>query len=110
MSETPAPLRAAVVGLGSAGETHLKAYNALPGVHVVAIADANAERLEKVRAEHKVQYAYADWQELIERERHLPWSASPRPTICICPWPWPRCDWASTSCRRSRWRATPPKP
>ncbi len=68
MSETLAPLRAAVVGLGWAGETHLKAYKALPGVEVVAIADADADRLHKVRKEHAVPYAYSDWQEMLTRD------------------------------------------
>ncbi len=33
------PLRVGVVGLGWAGETHLKAYLQQPGVEVVAVAD-----------------------------------------------------------------------
>lgn len=62
------PLRAGVVGLGWPGETHLKHYNAQPGVSVVAIADPNAERLAKIQAAYDVPYAYGDWQELVARD------------------------------------------
>lgn len=62
------PLRVGVVGLGWPGETHLKHYNAQPGVSVVAVADPNAARLSKIQSTYNVPHAYSDWKELVERD------------------------------------------
>lgn len=61
------PLRVGVVGLGFAGETHLKCYLQLPNVEVVAIADPNTQRLSSVGTTYMVPNLYARYEEMIAR-------------------------------------------
>jgi predicted dehydrogenase len=66
--ETPQLLRVGVVGLGWAGETHIKAYNLLPNVEVIAAADPRAERLNEIGKTYNVPYLYGDFNDLIARD------------------------------------------
>lgn len=70
MSETNShqPLRVGVVGLGWAGETHIKAYQTMSNVQVVAAADPYAEQLERVANKYGIEYRYTDFRELVERD------------------------------------------
>ncbi|MDX2160994.1 MAG: Gfo/Idh/MocA family oxidoreductase [bacterium] len=65
---SPAPLRAGVIGLGWAGETHLKAYKTLPGVEVIGIADPNAARRDEVASAYNIPFAYSEFSDLIARD------------------------------------------
>lgn len=60
-------LRIGIVGLGWAGETHLKAYLQLPNVEIVAVADPRSERLEQIKATYNIPHTYVDYQDLIAR-------------------------------------------
>ncbi|MFP4550544.1 MAG: Gfo/Idh/MocA family protein [Spirochaetales bacterium] len=62
------PLRAAVIGLGWAGQQHLKAYLAMPGIEVEAIAEPNPTLLEQVREEYGVRRGYSDYKEMLATE------------------------------------------
>ncbi|MBN2004348.1 MAG: Gfo/Idh/MocA family oxidoreductase [Anaerolineae bacterium] len=66
MAEIRKPLRVGVVGLG-VGRHHLLSYLKIPGVEVVAAADANPERLQEVGAANGVPYLYADYRPLVDR-------------------------------------------
>jgi predicted dehydrogenase len=57
-------INVAVIGLG-AGHSHLNAYASVPEARVLAIADLNAARLEKVAAEQGVPHAFADYRDLL---------------------------------------------
>jgi len=61
------PLRAGVVGLGYAGETHLQAYRDL-GVERVALAGLEPERLKLLGEKYTVGDLHEDWQELVARD------------------------------------------
>src|SRR3954463_3628734 len=61
-------LRAAVIGLGFAGTTHLDAYTALPGVEVVALAGQESERLAMLGETRGVPNLYEDWEDLVARD------------------------------------------
>jgi predicted dehydrogenase len=61
------PLRVGVVGLGWAGETHLKAYQQIPGVQVVAVSDTRPEVMGKVQIANDVEAGYENWQDLVDR-------------------------------------------
>lgn len=65
---TPQPLRVGVVGMGWAGETHLKAYQQMPNVEVVAVADPREERLLELKQTYTLAGVYTDWQKLIQRD------------------------------------------
>jgi predicted dehydrogenase len=65
---TPQPLRVGVVGMGWAGETHLKAYQQMPNVEVVAVADPREERLLELKQTYTLADVYTDWEKLIRRD------------------------------------------
>ncbi len=60
------PLRIAVAGLGI-GRRHIRAYQALPGVEVVAIADVDPQALAKARDEFAIPFASTDYEQVIAR-------------------------------------------
>jgi predicted dehydrogenase len=60
--------RAAVIGVGSMGKNHVRVYNEMPEVELVAVVDANPQTLEQVVRMYRVP-AYANVDEMIERER-----------------------------------------
>jgi predicted dehydrogenase len=62
------PLRVGVVGLGWAGETHLKNYLKVPGVEVVAVAALEEDRRQAMRDEYGVPGLYEDYREMISRD------------------------------------------
>ena len=59
-------LRAAVIGLGWAGQQHIKAYQALPQTTMVAVAEPNPTLLQQVKEEYGVEYAFNDYREMLE--------------------------------------------
>lgn len=63
-----APLRVGVIGLGYAGTTHLEAYEAMPGVSVVALAGKETERLHALGRLHEIPVLVEDWQDLVAIE------------------------------------------
>ena len=67
-SSTQKPLRVGVVGMGWAGETHLKAYQQMPNVEVVALADPREERLLDLKQTYVVDDVYVDYQQLVQRD------------------------------------------
>ncbi len=62
------PLRVGVVGLGWAGETHLKSYLQQPGVEVVAVADPADIRRGQIATTYDIPYQYADYHDLVARD------------------------------------------
>lgn len=70
MTQTTSPqvLRVGVVGLGWAGETHIKSYIATPNVEVVAVADPRSERLQEIGKTYNIPHLYTNYEELIARD------------------------------------------
>jgi predicted dehydrogenase len=62
------PLRIGVVGLGWAGETHLKSYLRLPNVEAVALAGLEEPRLHELGERYGVPNLYRDYEELVARD------------------------------------------
>lgn len=62
------PLRVGVVGLGYAGETHLKSYLQLPGIEAVALAGLEENKLQQLGATYQVPHLYRDYQDLVARD------------------------------------------
>jgi predicted dehydrogenase len=62
------PLRVGVVGLGFAGETHLKSYLQIPGVEAVALAGLEEDKLARLGETYKVPHLYRDYQDIIARD------------------------------------------
>ncbi|MGB9777311.1 MAG: Gfo/Idh/MocA family oxidoreductase [Anaerolineae bacterium] len=61
-------MRVAVIGVGSMGANHARIYSELPGVSLVAVVDADAERAEAVAARYRAR-PYTDHRQMLERER-----------------------------------------
>jgi len=61
-------LRAAVIGVGAMGGHHARVYNELEGVELVAVADADARRVEAIGRRFKVP-SYTDYLQMLDRER-----------------------------------------
>ena len=62
------PLRAGVVGLGYAGEQHLKNFVRVPGVEPMALAGLEEVRLGELGGRYGVQDLYTSWEELVARD------------------------------------------
>lgn len=67
-SSSVQPIRAGVIGLGWAGETHLQSYLQVSGVEVVAIADPRTEHTAALGKKYNIPYTYSDPDELIARD------------------------------------------
>ncbi|WP_285250040.1 Gfo/Idh/MocA family oxidoreductase [Pseudarthrobacter sp. fls2-241-R2A-168] len=64
---TPAQeLRVGVVGIGWAGQQHLKAYEALDGVSIVSLAGMEQELRDSLQAEYSIPNAFADWKDMLD--------------------------------------------
>jgi predicted dehydrogenase len=61
-------LRAGVVGLGYAGEQHLKIFVRVPGVEPVALASLEEDRLGELGGRYGVPDLYTSWEELVARD------------------------------------------
>ena len=61
-------LRVGVVGIGWAGQQHLKAYRNIEGVEIVALAGMEAELLSQLQSEYDIPHTFAKWEEMIELE------------------------------------------
>ena len=61
-----AELRVGVVGIGWAGQQHLKAYDSLPGVRIVSLAGMEQELRDSLQAEYSIPNAFADWKDMLE--------------------------------------------
>ncbi|MBN1878029.1 MAG: Gfo/Idh/MocA family oxidoreductase [Anaerolineae bacterium] len=67
MSVTQDTLRVGIVGLGI-GRHHLRAYQQIPGVEIVAVADTNPARLDEFGKANGVPYLYEDYNPLVARD------------------------------------------
>lgn len=57
-----------IIGAGTWGETHAKAYGGVAGASVAAVADLDGERARSLAAEYGVPFATADHNELLARD------------------------------------------
>ncbi|ACQ81606.1 oxidoreductase domain protein [Beutenbergia cavernae DSM 12333] len=64
-SPSSPPLRAGVIGLGWAGQQHVNAYAAAPGVELVALAAKEEELLASIGDAHGVAGRFTDWQQML---------------------------------------------
>jgi predicted dehydrogenase len=81
-SATQAPYRVAILGLGGISRAHLRGYRApenAPRVQIVAGADVSPAARERFTQETGAERTYADYRELLERERP--------DLVSICTWP-----------------------
>ncbi|MDQ0662666.1 putative dehydrogenase [Arthrobacter ulcerisalmonis] len=66
-SEAPATeLRVGVVGIGWAGQQHLKAYSELEGVRIVSLAGMEQDLRDSLQAEYSIPNAFADWHDMLD--------------------------------------------
>ena len=65
---SPEPLRVGVVGLGYAGEQHLKNFTRMPNVEAVALAGLEEDRLRELGERYGVHELHRGWEELVARD------------------------------------------
>jgi predicted dehydrogenase len=67
---TVSQLRAAVIGLGWAGQQHMAAYAALPDVDLVGLAGMEAETLRELGEKFGVppEHRFSSWQDLLRHD------------------------------------------
>lgn len=58
-------LRVGVVGLGWAGQQHLKAYSEVEGVQIVAVAAMEQDLLGQFQAEYGIKHAFTRWEDML---------------------------------------------
>jgi UDP-N-acetylglucosamine 3-dehydrogenase len=58
-------LRVGIAGLGAFGESHIRAYRALPHVEIAAVASRSPERAKAVAAQYGIPVWYGSHEELI---------------------------------------------
>jgi predicted dehydrogenase len=68
MEQSDRVLRAGVIGLGWAGETHLSSYLQQPNVEVVALAGLEVDRLAQLGEKYEIPHLYHDYRDLIARD------------------------------------------
>ncbi|MGO4432214.1 Gfo/Idh/MocA family protein [Paenarthrobacter sp. RAF9] len=61
-------LKVGVVGIGWAGQQHLKAYSNIDGIEIVAVAGMEADLLAQLKEEYSIPHAFARWEDMIELE------------------------------------------
>lgn len=61
-----ASLRVGVVGIGWAGQQHLKAYQNIDGVEVVALAGMEDGLLSQLQNEYAIPHAFTKWEDMIQ--------------------------------------------
>jgi predicted dehydrogenase len=59
-------LRVGVVGIGWAGQQHLRAYDSLAGVRIVSLAGMEQDLRDSLQAEYSIPNAFAGWEEMLE--------------------------------------------
>lgn len=59
-------LRVGVVGIGWAGQQHLKAYASLEGVRIVSLAGMEQDLRDSLQAEYSIPNAFSGWEEMLE--------------------------------------------
>ncbi|MFP3464205.1 Gfo/Idh/MocA family protein [Leifsonia sp. SIMBA_070] len=59
------PLRAGVIGLGWAGQQHMAAYDALPGVELVTIAGMEDGPRAELGEQYSLDRLHRDWKDLV---------------------------------------------
>jgi predicted dehydrogenase len=62
-------MRVAVVGIGGIGRVHVEHLGRAKEAQVVAIADLDQVRASKVQTDYKVPKAYADYREMMDKEK-----------------------------------------
>jgi predicted dehydrogenase len=58
-------LRAAVIGLGWAGQQHLDGYHRAGGVDLVGLAGMEPDHLQRLGDQYGIEHRFADWADLI---------------------------------------------
>ncbi|MBK0330756.1 Gfo/Idh/MocA family oxidoreductase [Brachybacterium sp. MASK1Z-5] len=67
MTSQNTPIRAGVVGIGWAGQQHMAAYDAAPGVELVAIAGMEDDVRAELSERYGIEATYRDWESMIAR-------------------------------------------
>jgi len=62
------PLHFGIIGCGKIFSRHAAALKECPLAELTAVSDTNAERLREIQQTHKVEYAHADFHDLLKND------------------------------------------
>ena len=60
-------LRVALIGAGGIAGAHMRYYQDMDDVEIVAAADVALERAQKYCEEYEIPHAYADYEEMLRQ-------------------------------------------
>src|SRR5689334_11212265 len=60
------PVRVGIIGAGGIARSHARAYQRVPGVEIVAVADLLPERAEAMSREFNIPHVFTDHRKLLE--------------------------------------------
>lgn len=61
-------VRIGIIGTGQIGKSHLRAYQEIPGVELVAACDVDQAEVERVAREFNIPHIYTDFRALLARD------------------------------------------
>lgn len=61
-------IRVGIIGVGQIGKAHVREYQAIPGAEIIAVADINEARQNRVAAEYKIPNVYTNFHEMLKRD------------------------------------------
>jgi predicted dehydrogenase len=61
-------IRVGIIGAGAISHRHMKVYNHIPGMKVVAIAEIDEKKLKEWSEQYKVADTYTDFREMLKRD------------------------------------------
>ena len=61
-------LKVGVIGVGIQGTSHIRVYQSLHNVELIAVADIDAQKLKTVADKHNIPGRYTDYNEMLRRE------------------------------------------
>ena len=62
-------MRGVAIGAGSFAPDHYEAWTRIPEVEIAAMSDLREDAAKRIMAKYRVPRFYADWKEMIDRER-----------------------------------------
>lgn len=62
---SPSPVRVGIIGTGGISQSHGRAYQRIPGVEIVAVADIIEERAQKAAEQWGASHAFSDYHQLL---------------------------------------------
>jgi len=61
-------IRLGIIGTGQIGKVHIKRYQEIPEVEIVAVADLREDEARRVAQKHSIPHVYTNYHHLLDRD------------------------------------------